>query len=133
MSIFKRIRLKMEGKLLSAFFVMILVVALQGFAGILNIRHVTGLYEEVRKSFDDVSKIEDNLTGLRLKVFQFVGTVKPEEMKILQEDTDAISRQIMTELEKYSQLTEAKKLSAESIEEYRKIMQLHHEYFQTCI
>jgi len=121
----------MEGKLLSAFFAMIVVVAVQGFVGVLNIRHITGIYEELWKSSYDISKIEDNLTALRLKVFQFVGTVKPEEMKILHEDIALISKQIMADLAKYSQLNETKRLSAECIEEYRKIMQLHNEYFQT--
>jgi methyl-accepting chemotaxis protein len=131
MSIFKRISLKMEGKVLLYFIVMILIVVSQGFFGVRNISTVNMRYEDLWKSFYDVSKIEDNVTALRLKVFQFVGTVKPEEMKILQEDIGLISKEIMAGLEKYPQLGEAKRLSAECIEEYRKIMQLHDEYFQT--
>jgi len=131
MKLLKKFNLKMEGKLLLSFIIMIFIVILQGFFGIKNISNINISYEILWNSSYNLGKTEDNLTGLRLKVFQFIGTVKPDEMDIFPTDIDIIFRQIMTDLEKYPQLGQAKILFAESIEEYRKIMQLHNEFFQT--
>ncbi len=131
MKLLKKFNLKMEGKLLLSFIIMIFIVILQGFFGVKNISNINIFYEELWNSSYNLGKTEDNLTELRLKVFQFIGTVKPEEMDIFQKDIDVISKQIMTDLEKYPQLSEAKILFAETAEEYRKIMQLHNEFFQT--
>ncbi len=125
------IRLKMEGKLLSAFFVMILVMAGQGLVSVLNISHISTHYQELWNSYDEAGKTVDNLAELRLKVFQFVGTVKPEEMKVFQENINMLAGQITADLEKYSQFSEMKNLFAKDFGEYQKIMQLHYEYFQT--
>jgi len=125
------ISLTMEGKLLCAFSAMVLVVALQGFVSVQNMRFMNNLHEELSKASDNAAMIEDNLTSLRLKIFQFVGTVKPDEMMIHQKDIEVLFKNISTNMEKESQLLGAKNLFSESIIEYQKIMQMHSEFFQT--
>lgn len=126
-----KFKLRMEGKLVLAFFSMAVLLAAQGFIGIQSHYDIKGLYEKVLFSSHEMTEIEYNLYNLRVKVFEYLGTVNPEELKKSQAATDTLSAQIRARLEAYPQLDEAGKLFAKSMDEYRKIMQMHYEYFQT--
>ncbi len=123
--------LRMEGKLMFAFFCMAVLLAAQGFIGIQSRYDIKNLYEKVLLSSHEMVKIEYDLYSLRVKVFEYLGTVNPDDLKNFQEAIDALSDHIRAEVEAYPQLDEAGKLFAENMEEYRKIMQMHYEYFQT--
>jgi methyl-accepting chemotaxis protein len=121
----------MEGKLMLAFFSMAALLAAQGFIGIQSNYDIKGLYENVLISSHEMDKIEYDLYNLRVKIFEYLGTVNPDELKKIEEEVEKFSARIRTGLEEYPQFEEAKKLFANSMEEYRNIMQFHYEYFQT--
>jgi methyl-accepting chemotaxis protein len=128
--LFEKFNLKMEGKLLVAFFTIILLLILQGLIGILNIHSMNSLYEDLLRSSQEINEIGSQFFDLRLTVFQYLGTVKPEEMETLKSRVDTLSEQIAANLEKHPQLDEAKDLFAKSVEDYQKIIQFHYD-FQT--
>ncbi len=131
---FGKFRLKMEGKFLLAFFSMATLLILQGFLGIYNVGRVSHLYGDLLNASRDTENAESDLYELRLNVFQYLGTVNPEEMKPLKSRIDLLIGQISDQLKRHSGLGETKEISeifAGCAEDYRKIMQLHYEYFQT--
>lgn len=128
---FGKFRLKMEGKFLLAFLSMAMLLILQGFLGVYNVERVSHLYGDLLNASRDTESLESDLYELRLNVFQYLGTVNPEEMKPLKSRTDFLIGQISDQLKRYSGLGEAKEIFAGCAEDYRKIMQLHYEYFQT--
>lgn len=124
-------RLNMESKFLLAFFGMFMLLILQGFLGIYNVQRVNHLYNDLLNASRDTEGIESELYELRLNVFQYLGTVNPDEMNSLKNRIDLLIRQISDKSEKQSLFRELKEIFAGSAEDYRKIMQLHYEYFQT--
>lgn len=125
---FGKFRLKMEGKFLIAFFSMAMLLILQGFLGIYNVERVSHLYDDLLNASRDTESIESDLYELRLNIFQYLGTVNPEEMKPLKGRIDLLIGQLSDKLKKHSRFGEVFDGCAE---DYRKIMQLHYEYFQT--
>lgn len=123
--------LRMEGKLMLAFFCMAALLAVQGVIGIKSNYDIKRLYEDVLVSSHEIDKIEYDLYNLRIKIFEYLGSVKPDELKKFGKDIEKLSAQIISGLKKYPQLEEAQKLFDKSMEEYRNITRLHYEYFQT--
>ncbi len=128
---FGKFRLKMEGKFLMAFFSMALLLILQGFVGIYNVERVSHLYGDLLNASRDTESIGSDLYELRLNVFQYIGTVNPDEMNPLKSRIDLLTGQLSDKLKKHSRLGEAYEVFAGCADDYRKIMQLHYEYFQT--
>lgn len=124
-------KFKMEGKLLLAFVGMVFLIALQGMIGFQNIRNINILYEELSGVSQEIGELDDKLTELRLQIFQYLGTVKPEELKDLNKSMIPLFARITEILKKYPQLAQAETLFSKSAEDYRNIMLLHFESFQT--
>ncbi len=127
----RRFELKMEGKLLFAFFMMAILLALQGLFGIHNTRGTNRLHEDLLNTSGEIDKVGVALYDLRLSVFQYIGTVNPKEMERLQNHIDPLIEETAAALETYVHLDEARERFAKSAEGYRKIMELHFKYFQT--
>ncbi|MDM8523340.1 methyl-accepting chemotaxis protein [Desulfococcaceae bacterium HSG8] len=131
MKLLGRFCIRMEGKLLIAFFSMLLLLTLQGVIGVYNIQRINSLHEDILGLSHGMNELERQTLALRLKIFKYLGTVRPDELEALKKTIGSLVGQIMSILEKYPRLGKEKLLFAESKEEYAKIMQLHYEYFQT--
>jgi methyl-accepting chemotaxis protein len=130
MKLFGRWTLKMEEKVLFVFGVMVILLILYAVIGIYSTRSMNNFYADLVKSSQEINDIGSQLFDLRLKAFQYLGTLKPEEMETLKNQINGLFEQIVAHLEHDPRLGEAKTLFAKSVKDYQQLMQFQYD-FQT--
>lgn len=127
----ERLKLRIEGKVFLAFgSIMLLLVCYIGI-GIYNFYSLNTFYRTLLRSSMEINNLSTQIFALRLNVFQYLGTFKPDELDTLQREIDPLMTQIADSMTQYPGLSGATDVFAKSITDYQNLMQLHYEYFQT--
>lgn len=124
-------KMKMEGKLLIVFLGMLMLLIIQGGIGIWITHHIIELNQHVLSTSEQIDSLGYEMFQLRLEVFHFLGTVKPDELKKFNSQIESRIKNISAILDTYPQFGNTKELFGKICDGYRKIIQLHYEFFQT--
>ncbi|GEM_PF-1318024 len=117
---------KMENKILSVFFGMIILLALQGILWISSIHSITEFYEAKLITLQEMNRAGHDLDILRHRILQFVETREPKDMGTMEKVASPLFEKIAGLFEKNRQFGEEKKFFAKIIRDYQQILQLRH-------
>lgn len=131
MDVFGKLKFNIEGKILLIFGGMVGIFIFYAVMGVLSFSNTNTFYLKLLRSSQEMNDISTQIFDLRLKVFQLLGTVKPDELDALKKQIDPLMTQITDGLAKYPELSTAMEMFAKSAKDYHHLMQLHYEYFQT--
>ena len=121
----------MEGKILIIFIIMVLLLFILGGLSIVMILHITGKYDTYYQKTGEIKEIHFKVYNLRMTIFQYLGMVEPDKMKLSKVHTEELDKEIKQLFASNPNLLQEKALYEKSYETYQKIMRTHHDQFQT--